>query len=428
MHRMCRGLPDQGRHSGHAAGPGDPRTVWGGGEAGLVVSLDDTLLDEPAELVAIDAGRMLASTASAGAAIRQSLDTDSEELLAPLVEQGRPRSLVVVGAGGSSAPGEVLAAVAGRGSPVPVFALGGPTLPGWIGPMDLVVAVSASGRTAETLTFVTEAQRRGSSVLGIGAADSPLHELCGTARGVSFWPVSRLSPLRDVQKARSLLWALSTPLILLAGELGLVQQPRQGLAEAADRLDARALACGLEVTTVENPAKELSIHLTGGLPVIWGSGDVGAVAARRLGRQLAENADWPSVVGVLPEAVRTHAGLLKGPWARPPAEEDIFRDRTDDDDPQARIRGLLVRDASEHPDTAEIAEAIVQTCEQVDLACMVVSAQGSSPIEQLADLVGLLDFASVYAGLMQRRDPSRSAEDIDPRFGRQDLGGALWRS
>lgn len=384
------------------------------------MSLDDGVLDDPDGLVALDAGRMLASTAGASAGIRQALQADAGGVLGPLVEQGRPRSLVVVGAGGSSAPGEVLAAVAGRGSQVPVFALGGPTLPGWIGPMDLVVAVSASGRTAETLTFVTEAQRRGSAVLGIGAADSPLQELCSTVRGVSFWPVSRLSALRDVQRARTLLWALSAPLVLLAGELGLVQHARDGLAAAADRLDERAVQCGVGVLTPENPAKDLSIHLTGGLPLVWGSGDVGGVAARRLGRQLAENADWPSIVGVLPEAVRTHAGLLRGPWAHPVSEADIFRDRLGDDEPAARLRVLLVRDADEHPDTRDIAEAVVQTCTRLDVACASVTGSGGHAIEQLADLVGLLDFASVYAALMQHRDPTPSAEDLDPRFGRTE--------
>jgi len=381
------------------------------------VSLDDSLLDEPEALVRIDAQRMLASTASAGAAIRNALDADGGQVLGPLVEQGRPRSLCVVGAGGSSAPGEVLAAVAGRGSPLPVFALGGPTLPGWVGPMDLVVAVSASGHTPETLSFVTEAQRRGSSVLGIGAADSPLHGVCASARGVWFWPVSRRSPLHDDQKARSLLWALSAPLILLAGELGVVSEARRGLAAAADRLDARALECGVGVLAPENPAKSLSIHLTSGLPLVWGSGDAGAVAARRLGRQLAENADWPSVVGTLPEAVRTHAGLLSGPWAGPVSESDIFRDRTLEDQPQPRLRVMLVRDAMEHPDTAAIADAVGQTCERFEVPCETVKAAGGHPIEQLADLIGVLDFASIYAALMQRRDPSRSAEDLDPRFG-----------
>lgn len=383
------------------------------------MSLDDALLDEPEELVRIDSGRMLASTAAGGAAIRSALGSESAQILSELADQGRPRSLCVVGAGGSSAPGEVLAAVAGRGSPLPVFALGGPTLPGWIGPMDLVVAVSASGRTPEILTVVAEAQRRGSSVLGLGAADSPLHQACATGRGVWFWPVSRRSVLQDVQKARSLLWALSSPVILLAGELGLVADARSGLAAAADALDERALACGPEVPSTDNPAKELSIHLADGLPLVWGSGDLGAVAARRLARQLAENADWPCVVGVLPEAVRTHAGLLDGPWARSARDEDIFRDRTLEEQPQARLRVTLVRDASEHPDTRAIAEAVLEVCERSGVPYESVMGKGGHPIEQLADLVGLMDFASVYTALMQRRDPSRSAGDLDPRFGRQ---------
>jgi glucose/mannose-6-phosphate isomerase len=259
-------------------------------------------------------------------------------------------------------------------------------------------------------------------VLGIGAAGSPLQDLCRTARGVSFWPVSRLSPLQDVQKARSLLWALSAPLILLAGELGLVQHARHGLAGAAARLDERAVQCGIEVPTADNPAKELSIHLTDGLPLVWGSGDVGAVAARRLGRQLAENADWPSVVGVLPEAVRTHAGLLRGPWARPSSTTDLFRDRTQDDEAAPRLRVLLVRDAGEHPETRDVAEAVLQTCDRMDVACVAVMAHGGHALEQLADLVGLLDFASVYAALIQHRDPTPSAEDLDPRFGRHAGG------
>ncbi|MGB3014562.1 MAG: hypothetical protein WBB41_08090, partial [Candidatus Nanopelagicales bacterium] len=67
------------------------------------MSLEDSLLDEPEELVRIDADRMLASTAGAGAAIRAALDSESAEILSVLAGQGRPRSLCVVGAGGSSA-------------------------------------------------------------------------------------------------------------------------------------------------------------------------------------------------------------------------------------------------------------------------------------------------------------------------------------
>ncbi|MEZ5119780.1 MAG: SIS domain-containing protein, partial [Candidatus Nanopelagicales bacterium] len=78
------------------------------------------------------------------------------------------------------------------------------------------------------------------------------------------------------------------------------------------------------------------------------------------------------------------------------------------------------RDASEHPDTSAIAEAVIQTCERAAVPYESVMAHGGHAIEQLADLVGLIDFASVYTALMQRRDPSRSAGDLDPRFGRRN--------
>ena len=128
----------------------------------------------------------------------------------------------------------------------------------------------------------------------------------------------------------------------------------------------------------DNPAKALSMHLTSGLPLVWGSGDLGRWYARRLGRQLAENADWPSVVGVLPEAVRTHAGLLavRGHSAH---RKTIFRDRTLDEQPQPRLRVMLLRDASEHPDTSAIAEAVVQTCERVAVPYESVMAHGDTP-------------------------------------------------
>ena len=107
-------------------------------------------------------------------------------------------------------------------------------------------------------------------------------------------------------------------------------------------------------------------------------------------------------------------------------ETDIFRDRTEEEGPQPRLRTLLVRDPSEHPDTTAIAEAVIQTCDRMDVPCVAVMGNGGHAIEALADLIGLLDFASVYAALMQRRDPSRSAEDIDPRFGRHQSGGTSW--
>ena len=65
-----------------------------------------------------------------------------------------------------------LAAVAGRGSPLPVFAIGGPTLPGWVGPLDIVVVLGGGDRTS--LAAAHEAVRRGCQLLVVTPAGTDI--------------------------------------------------------------------------------------------------------------------------------------------------------------------------------------------------------------------------------------------------------------
>ncbi|MDQ1249604.1 MAG: hypothetical protein QG597_3979, partial [Actinomycetota bacterium] len=130
------------------------------------MTLDDGILADPDRLVAAG-GAVLAATASAGAQLRAGVTECDRDVLAGVVTAGRPRAVVVMGAGGSSAAGDVLAACAGRGSSVPVVTIGGPGLPGWVGSLDLVIALSASGSSPETLAVVAEAGRRGCHVVGV---------------------------------------------------------------------------------------------------------------------------------------------------------------------------------------------------------------------------------------------------------------------
>ena len=156
----------------------------------------------------------------------------------------------MVGAGGSSAPGEVLAAVAGRGSPLPVFAIGGPTLPGWVGPM-------VPHRCGVGLWPDPEIPHRGPPEgttsrqfgAGSGGAVPAARDVC---QRPWFWPVSRLKCHAGRAESQVPAVALSAPLILLAGELGLVAHARHGLAGAASTLDERALACGVEVPSTDS--------------------------------------------------------------------------------------------------------------------------------------------------------------------------------
>ncbi len=69
--------------------------------------------------------------------------------------------MLVASLGGSAVVCDVLELLAEPGSPVPVSTRRNLPLPGWVGPLDLVIAVSQSGRAAGPLALAAEAGRRG---------------------------------------------------------------------------------------------------------------------------------------------------------------------------------------------------------------------------------------------------------------------------
>ncbi len=78
-------------------------------------------------------------------------------------------------------------------------------------------------------------------------------------------------------------------------------------------LDGLAVQCAPTVPSELNPAKQLATELVGTLPMIWGSSDLAGIAAYRLLCQLAENAKYPSVNGVLPEALHNQVVTFSAP-------------------------------------------------------------------------------------------------------------------
>src|SRR5690348_16453477 len=194
------------------------------------------LLDDPAQIEAGDPAGMLRQVASSAAQVRAAVRAAQETQLAPLAASGRPRAIVVAGMGGSGIAGEVLAAVCGAGCPVQVATVHVYRLPGWVGAADLVIAVSCSGTTEETLAAAAEAARRGCRLLGVGAKESPL---AGLTRQAS-------APFIAIEPAgmpRSTLWGLSVPLVVAAETLGCLELPDGGYEAAAAELERIAHVC-----------------------------------------------------------------------------------------------------------------------------------------------------------------------------------------
>ncbi|GGO75777.1 SIS domain-containing protein [Nonomuraea cavernae] len=347
-------------------------------------------LDDQQHLTDGDPGGMLLAVAASAAQVRTGYRTAIEAGIDRLAAQGRPRAIVVAGMGGSAIAGDLMAAVCGRGAPTPFVTLRSYQLPGWVGATDLVVAVSSSGRTEETLSVAAEAVRRGCSLLAVGGAGSPL-EAVATQSSALFVPVPTSG------QPRANLWLLTVPLIVAAASLGLVQADAALFEDVATALENIAHQCRPSSESFVNPGKTLAMELAESLPMIWGTSPLAAAAGYRLACQLGENAKYPAVFGELPEAGHNQLVAFDGPLA----QRDLFADT-----PSRTLRLVMLRDADEHPQVTRQREVSLRLARDRDVPVTELAGEGAHPLQRVATLIGLGDYASTYLALGYGIDPT----------------------
>jgi glucose/mannose-6-phosphate isomerase len=362
----------------------------------VILSAQDRL-DDLSLLEAADPGGMLRQAASAAAQVRTSARVTAETDLGAVISAGRPRSIVVTGMGGSGVAGEVLAAVCGPGSASPVLAQHDYRLPGWVGAADLVIAVSCSGTTEETLSAAREAVRRGCPLVGVGGAGSPLALVAEQAR-------APFIPVQPAGMPRFTLWGLAVPLMQIADRLGVADIPADALETAAAELERVSHLCRPDSESFVNPAKTLALELDGTLPMIWGSSPLTGVAATRFACQLNENAKYPAIPGVLPEANHNQVVVFDGPFAPWSANGPVV---LGDEDPRPAVplRLVLLQDSEEHPQVTSRREVSAELAGQHGIGVTELAAEGETALQRLAGLLQLIDYAAVYLGIAIGVDP-----------------------
>lgn len=347
-------------------------------------------LDDQQYLSDGDPGGMLPAVAASAAQVRTGHRTALEAGVERLAEGGRPRAVVVAGMGASAIAGDMLAAVCGYSAPLPVVTVRSYRLPGWVGAADLVIAVSCSGRTEETLSAATEAVRRGCALLAVGSPGSPLESVARQASGLYV-------PVPASGQPRANVWLLTVPLMVAAASLGLVRADQALFEDVAGVLEDIAHRCRPSSESFVNPGKVLAMELADSVPMIWGSSELAAVAGYRLACQLNENAKYPAVFGELPEANHNQVVAFDGPLAR----RDVFADEG-----ARTLRLVMLRDVDEHPQVTRRREISERLARERDVPVTELGAEGRHPLERLASLIGLGDYASTYLALGYGVDPT----------------------
>ena len=291
------------------------------------------------------------------------------------------RNIVVLGMGGSGIAGDVVAAVFNDELPVPVSVLKQIRTPAYVGPNTLAFAMSYSGDTEETVSMATSAVEKGAQLVAVSCGG----ELETLARDAGALHV----PCPPGFLPRAAVGALVAPLCTVLFRLGLAPGAHASMTRAQQQLARRRDACHPDVDGQANPARELARQIGRTIPLIYGGGALGAVAAYRWKCDVNENAKAPAFWHTYPEL--DHNEICS--WGQ---HGDVTRQlmtlvelRHGFEHPRLRLRFDATRD-------------IIDECLHQGLS---VEAVGQGRLAQLLDLMYVGDWTSCYLALQNDVDP-----------------------
>jgi glucose/mannose-6-phosphate isomerase len=292
------------------------------------------------------------------------------------------RNIAVLGMGGSGIAGDALVATAGGALPVPVTVLKQYRTPRFIGPDTLVFALSYSGDTEETLEMATGALDRGARVVAVSAGGA-LAELASQRGGL------HVECAGGIPVPRAALGALVAPLFMSLFRLGLLPDAHKWLVMAQRQLGARRQKCRPEVEGDANPAREVARKIGTTIPLFYGGGALGGVAAMRWKQDVNENAKAPAFWNAYPEL--DHNEICG--WGQ---HGDVTR----------QVFTLVeLRHNEEHPQLGRHFAAAREIIDETLAQVIEVEAQGEGRLAQLLDLMYVGDWASCYLAFDHDVDP-----------------------
>ena len=306
---------------------------------------------------------------------------------------GEPRGIAVCAMGGSAAAGDLVAAAFGEVLGAPLVSVRGYLLPGWVRDRDLVICVSYSGNTEETLACYEDAVKRGAAVVAVCAGG----ELAGLA-GADGRPVVPVPG--DAPVPRAALGGLVGALLGTLEATGAMSPVAAAVEEAGGEIAARAERLGPDVPSEGNEAKQIAAWVGNRVPVIWGSEGVSAAAAWRWKTAFNENAEVPAFSSSLPEL--DHHEVVG--WAAEGSD---------------RFALIVLRESGEHERVTPRLDATLR--ESGALESREVAATGANPLARGLALSLVGDLASAYHALGRGIDPA--AMDPITRVKRRLAGG-----
>ncbi|MFA6235438.1 MAG: bifunctional phosphoglucose/phosphomannose isomerase, partial [Bacteroidota bacterium] len=289
------------------------------------------------------------------------------------------RNMLVCGMGGSAIGGDILRVFAEQKARIPIAVNRGYIIPGYVDRHTLVVVVSYSGGTEESLAAYAEARRRKAQCVVVTSGGSLLQQAEDAGVPAAIIP-GGLAP-------RCALGYLFFPLLMIAARLDIFDLQQSALhagiavLEKCTREYADHLGEG-------NEAIAIAERLRGRLPVLYGA-QLGLDAVLMRWRcQIEENAKMLAYTNVFPEM--NHNEIVG--WEQ---NEDLLR----------RIAVVVLHDRDDLPQIRKRISVTLDILRPFAADIIEVHADEDHPLARILGLICLGDWVSFYLAMTSGVDP-----------------------
>ena len=333
------------------------------------------VLDDTGKIRKIDKSDILSFCVDAPKHYREAAKNAEKILL----QYPKPDNIIVAGMGGSAIGGELLKDWARDKAHIPIEVNRAYSLPAYSNEKSLVLIVSYSGETEETLSTFLDAAKRKCMIFCVSSGGNLL----------KFAEKLKVPYLRVPSgiPPRAALPYLFTPLLKSLEKMKIVPSVSEDLSEAMTLLAGVSGENAPQKPAKENFAKHMASEINGTVPVIYGFGVYRSVA-QRFKQQFNENSKIPSKWEFFSEL--NHNEIVGWENAGKLAKN---------------FSTILIRDQNEPVEIRNRIET-TKTLMPSDSKMFEVWSQGKSALAKMLSTICIGDFTSIYLAILRGVDPT----------------------
>jgi len=280
--------------------------------------------------------------------------------------------IVIAGMGGSGAVGDLFSAILSK-TDVHVNVVKGYLLPKTVDDNTLVIAISVSGNTAETMSILESAQK--SNCKKITFSSGGKMKSYSEKNGIEYRKIPELHSPRSSFSG----YVYSVLKVLNS----VIPIQKHDILESLDEMEKTSQKINSNNLTETNPSLELAEWISG-IPLIYYPFGLQA-AAIRFKNSMQENAKSQAMAEDVIEAC--HNGIVS--WEKP-----------------SNVQPILLQGADDYIKTKERWAILKQYFKQNNIDFREVFSVKGNILSKLINLIYFLDYASIYNAIIQGIDPS----------------------